>query len=154
MIRLSHSSSERPMPTRRSTLSMIVSLCVMASLPLVATLAQDKPPAIDGYDPVAYFTEKKPVQGKAEFSQVFDDKRYLFSSAKHRDLFAANPERYEPQFNGLCAGNVAKGNKVKAIPTIWRVVDGKLFLFAGPQHDEAEVAKKVTLAQSKWKEIK
>lgn len=142
------------MTTRRFTLSMIVSLCAMASLPFAVALAQDKPPAIDGYDPVAYFTEKKPVQGKAEFSQMFDEKRYLFSSAKHRDLFAANPERYEPQFNGLCAGNVAKGNKVKAIPTIWRVVDGKLFLFAGAQTDDEEVAKKVALAQAKWKEIK
>ena len=47
-----------------------------------------------------------------------------------------------------------KGNKVKAIPTIWRVVEGKLYLFAGPQNDEAEVAKRVTLAQTKWKEIK
>lgn len=142
------------MTTRRSTLFTTISLCALAGFPFAAALAQDKPPAIDGYDPVAYFTEKKPVQGKAEFSQMFDEKRYLFSSAKHRDLFAANPERYEPQFNGLCAGNVAKGNKVKAIPTIWRVVEGKLYLFAGPQNDEAEVAKRVTLAQTKWKEIK
>ncbi len=142
------------MTTRRSTLSTIVFPCVMAGFPFAAALAQDKPPAIDGYDPVAYFTEKKPVQGKAEFSRVFDERRYLFASAKHRDLFAANPERYEPQFNGLCAGNVAGGKKVKAIPTIWRVVDGKLYLFAGQQQDDEAVAKKVVLAQSKWKDIK
>ena len=142
------------MSTRRSLLSMTLSLCAMAGFPFAATLAQDKAPAIDGYDPVAYFTEKKPVQGKVEFSQVFDERRYLFSSAKHRDLFAANPERYEPQFNGLCAGNVAAGKKVKAIPTIWRVVDGKLYLFAGPQQDDEAVAKKVILAQAKWKDIK
>ena len=142
------------MTTRRSTLFTIISLGALAGFPFTAALAQDKPPAIDGYDPVAYFTEKKPVQGKAEFSQVFDEKRYLFASAKHRDLFAANPERYEPQFNGLCAGNVAGGKKVKAIPTIWRVVDGKLYLFAGQQQDDEAVAKKVVLAQAKWKDIK
>ena len=142
------------MTTRRSTLLKLCAALAIAAMPLGFALAQDKPPAIDGYDPVAYFTEKKPVQGKAEFSQVFDDKRYLFASAKHRDLFAANPERYEPQFNGLCAGNVAGGKKVKAIPTIWRVVEGKLYLFAGPQQDDEAVAKKVALAQSKWNVIK
>ena len=142
------------MTSRRSTLFRMISLCSIAGIPFAAALAQDKAPAIDGYDPVAYFTEQKPVQGKADISHVFDEKRYLFSSAKHRDLFAANPERYEPQFNGLCAGNVSAGKKVKAIPTIWRVVDGKLYLFAGPQQDDEAVAKKVVLAQAKWKEIK
>lgn len=117
-------------------------------------LAQGKAPTIDGYDPVAYFTEKKPVQGKTAFSFDFDGKLYLFSSNKNRDMFAANPDRYEPQFNGLCSGNVAKGHKVKSDPKVWRIVDGKLYLFAGPQNDEAAVTTKVQLAQSKWKEIK
>lgn len=142
------------MTCRRTALSRIAALISVSLLPPGAAYAQNKPPAIDGYDPVAYFTEKKPVQGKPEFSQVFDERRYLFSSAKHRDLFAANPERYEPQFNGLCAGNVAGGKKLKAIPTIWRVVEGKLYLFAGPQQDDEAVAKKMVLAQSKWNEIK
>lgn len=143
------------MTNRRSTLVLALLCLSLAAMAPSRALAQDKPPAIDGYDPVAYFTEKKPVQGKTEFNQVFDERRYLFSSAKHRDLFAANPERYEPQFNGLCAANVAKGNKVRAIPTAWRVVEGKLYLFGGPQQDDEAVAKKkVALAQSKWNEIK
>jgi YHS domain-containing protein len=142
------------MTTKRSILFRLACALALSSLAALSAYAQDKPPAIDGYDPVAYFTEKKPVRGKAQYSQVFDDKRYLFASSKHRDLFAANPEHYEPQFNGLCAGNVSRGNKVKANPTIWRVVEGKLYLFAGPQKDDEAVAEKVARAQSKWKEIK
>ena len=142
------------MSTRRSLLSMTLSLCAMAGFPFAATLAQDKAPAIDGYDPVAYFTEKKPVQGKVEFSQVFDERRYLFSSAKHRDLFAANPERYEPQFNGLCAGGVSKGNKVKADPTIWRVIDNKLYVYSMQMSSEDKYASIAAAAQARWKTIK
>ena len=141
------------MTTRRSSLMSLALLLAAACFP-AWTVAQGKMPSIDGYDPVAYFTEKKPVQGKPAISFDFDGKRYLFASTKHRDLFAANPDRYEPQFNGLCTGNVSKGNKVKADPTIWRVVDGRLYLFAVPQTDEAGVANRVVLAQSKWKEIK
>ena len=145
------------MSNRRETLTRMSALLACA-LPLGAALAQSKPadkaPAIDGYDPVAYFTEKQPAQGKPNISYDWDDKRYLFANAKHRDLFAANPDKYEPQFNGLCSGNVSVGKKVKADPTIWRVVDGKLYLFAGQQHNEEAVAKKVVLAQSKWKDLK
>lgn len=54
----------------------------------------------------------------------------------------------------MCAGNVSKGNKVKADPTIWRVVDGKLYLFAKQQTTDEAVAKTVVLAQAKWKDLK
>jgi YHS domain-containing protein len=142
------------MTSRRSTFAL-VGLCLsLAALSPSLAQAQGKAPAIDGYDPVAYFTEKKPVQGKAEISHVFDEKRYLFSSTKHRDLFAASPERYEPQFNGLCAGGVSKGNKVKADPTIWRVIDGKLYVYSTQMANEETYAKLATAAQSRWKAVK
>ena len=67
--------------------------------------------ALKGYDPVAYFTDGKPVKGASAISYDFDDGRYLFSSAGHRQTFAANPDRYSPQFDGLCATGVAMGMK-------------------------------------------
>ena len=56
--------------------------------------------AIKGYDTVAYHTERHAVKGKKDFSYEWNDAKWLFASAKNRDLFAANPERYAPQYGG------------------------------------------------------
>ena len=142
------------MNTRRSALQHLALALALAGFPGAASLAQEKAPAIDGYDPVAYFTEKKPVQGKSTISHDWDEKRYLFSSAKHRDLFAASPERYEPQFGGLCAGGVSHSKKNKADPTIWRIIDGKLYVFSKQMPNEETFAKVAAVANTKWKDIK
>ncbi len=57
--------------------------------------------AIKGYDPVAYFAENRAVKGKEEFEYLWEGARWRFSSAAHRDLFVANPERYMPQYGGF-----------------------------------------------------
>lgn len=142
------------MNTRRSTLQHFALALALAWLPGAASLAQDKTPAIDGYDPVAYFTEKRPVQGKPTISHDWDERRYLFSSAKHRELFAANPDRYEPQFGGLCAAGVSAGKKNKADPTVWRIIDGKLYVFSKDQGTEEAFGNKVAVAKTKWKDVK
>jgi YHS domain-containing protein len=56
--------------------------------------------AIKGYDPVAYHTEGRAVEGKSKFSYNWNDAKWYFSSAENRDLFAADPERYAPQYGG------------------------------------------------------
>jgi len=56
--------------------------------------------AIKGYDPVAYFTKGSPVKGFKEFAYNWNDAKWYFSSAQNRDLFAADPERYAPQYGG------------------------------------------------------
>jgi YHS domain-containing protein len=98
----------------------------------LGALAEDgKAPgiAIKGYDAVAYFVDGRPEKGRASLAHDFDGQRYLFSSAKHRELFAANPERYAPQFHGLCAAGLADGRRVEPDPTAFVVRDGKLYLF-------------------------
>jgi YHS domain-containing protein len=142
------------MKTRRSALQQLALALAFACLPIAGSFAQDKKPAIDGYDPVAYFTEKRPVQGNANINYDFDDRRYLFSSAKNRDLFAASPERYEPQFGGLCAAALSNGRKFKADPKIWRIVDSKLYVFAKEQASEEAYAKAAVVASAKWKDLK
>ena len=84
--------------------------------------------ALKGYDPVAYFTERKPVQGKAEFTAGHEGATYRFSSAANRDAFAAAPEKYVPQYGGYCAFGMASGYKAPIEPDAWTVVDGKLYL--------------------------
>lgn len=57
--------------------------------------------AIHGYDTVAYHTENRAVKGKKEFSYEWNDAEWHFASAENRDLFAADPDRYAPQYGGF-----------------------------------------------------
>jgi YHS domain-containing protein len=84
--------------------------------------------ALKGYDPVAYFTDGKPVLGKAEFSASHEGATYRFASAANRDAFAAAPAKYAPQYGGYCAFGMASGYKAPIEPDAWTVVEGKLYL--------------------------
>jgi len=84
--------------------------------------------ALQGYDPVAYFTDKQPVRGKAEFTAQHEGATYRFASAANRDAFAAAPAKYAPQYGGYCAFGLASGYKAPIEPDAWTVVDGKLYL--------------------------
>ena len=88
--------------------------------------------AIAGVEPVAYFIEGKPVEGKSEFAHDWMDATWYFASAENRDLFAADPEKYAPQYGGYCAFGVASGYAVSIDPAAWSVVDGKLYLNYSP----------------------
>ncbi len=84
--------------------------------------------AIQGYDAVAYFTQKKPVSGKAQFSYRWRGATWRFASAAHRDAFKANPTKYAPQYGGYCAFAVSEGVTAPTDPTAWTVHNGKLYL--------------------------
>jgi len=87
--------------------------------------------SISGYDPVAYFTDGKAVQGKAEFEYVWHKMRWRFASGEHRDLFIKDPQRYAPQYDGYCAMGAsleAEAHKDTVDPNAWAIVDGKLYL--------------------------
>ena len=84
--------------------------------------------AIRGYDPVAYFTEGKPVAGKPDFTHKWKGATWYFASAANRDRFRQDPERWAPQYGGYCAYGVAQGYAVKIEVDQWSVVDGKLYL--------------------------
>jgi YHS domain-containing protein len=88
----------------------------------------DKGVAINGYDPVAYFTEKKPVKGNPKFSLDWKGAKWLFASAANRDTFKADPAKYTPQYGGYCAFGASEGYAVKTEPDAWTVHDGKLYL--------------------------
>lgn len=86
--------------------------------------------AIDGYDPVAYFTDHKAVEGKSSLSTIYDGITYYFSSEQHRALFKANPSAYEPQYGGWCAYAMGStGEKVEIDPETFKIIDNKLYLF-------------------------
>ena len=145
------------MNTTLSRRNALVLTAVAAALPLVGVIssadAQEVPLAIKGYDPVAYFTDGKPVRGTAEFEFEWDDHRWRFASAEHRDLFKASPVRYAPQFGNYCAMALALNQVVVADPENWLISDGKLYVFgkpapAGPELFKKELAGNISKANS------
>lgn len=86
--------------------------------------------AIDGYDPVAYFTQNKAVKGKKDMAVYHQGVTYHFSSAASKELFKASPSKYEPEYGGWCAYAMGeKGEKVSIDPETYKIVNGKLYLF-------------------------
>jgi YHS domain-containing protein len=103
-------------------------------LPVAAGFAQDKATirvVLNGHDPVAYFTDGKPVKGSPEFSLDWDEARYYFANARNRDTFKADPDRYAPRFAGYCTGSMARGVRNEGNPEAWIIADGKLYVFGG-----------------------
>ena len=72
--------------------------------------------AIKGYDPVAYFTQSKPVPGSSAFTHQWMNSTWWFASAADRDEFARNPEKYAPQFGGYCAYGVSQNHTAPIDP--------------------------------------
>ncbi|MES0872234.1 YHS domain-containing (seleno)protein [Pseudovibrio sp. SCP19] len=113
--------------------------------------------AIGGTDPVAYFTENKPVQGKAEFTAQYDGVTWKFSSAENRDKFVADPVKFAPQYGGWCAVGASFGSKLETKPELWDIVDGKLYLNA---HDgavkrmQSRTIETITNADANWVDIR
>ena len=84
--------------------------------------------AVDGYDSVAYFTQKKAVKGKKSFSLTYKDVNWHFSSLENLNAFKANPARFTPQYGGYCAWAISQGYKADGNPMNWTVHNDKLYL--------------------------
>lgn len=120
----------------------------------------EKKVAIQGYDPVAYFTQKKSVKGKATIATTYEGVIYNFASQTNKDLFLKNPASYEPQYGGWCSYAMgASGEKVEVDPETFKITDGKLNLFYNAffnntlkswNKDEVSLKKK---ADANWKKI-
>ncbi|MEO9804235.1 MAG: YHS domain-containing (seleno)protein [Reichenbachiella sp.] len=110
--------------------------------------------AINGYDPVAYFTEGSAEKGEANFTFLWKDATWYFSSQTNLDLFKANPEKYAPQFGGYCAFAASKGFTANTDPTTFKVVDGKLYLCAEQKFLDEWIAggeESRRLSEENWK---
>ena len=84
--------------------------------------------AVSGYDPVAYFVEGRPVEGRKAFEFEWNGATWRFANADNRAAFAADPEKFAPQCGGYCAWAVSQGTTASTEPEVWRIVDGKLYL--------------------------
>ena len=84
--------------------------------------------AINGYDPVAYFTQGKPVKGSSKHSLEYKGSTWKFSSLENKQTFEKMPEKYAPQYGGYCAYAVSQGYTASTDPEAWSIVDDKLYL--------------------------
>src|SRR5712691_6807075 len=104
---------------------------LFATVLVPAARSEEPKLSISGYDPVAYFTEGKPLQGKAEFEYLWHKLRWRFADGAHRELFVKDPDRYTPQYDGYCAmgtTNDGAAHKDTVDPEAWAIVDGRLYL--------------------------
>lgn len=93
--------------------------------------------AMEGYDPVGYFTEGEAIRGDKAFMVEYQGAMFLFATAEHRDLFAADPERYAPAYGGYCTKTIAAGALTPASPLNWTIHGDRLFLTRSPAANEA-----------------
>ncbi len=105
-----------------------VALSVIALTARAGEFNESSGVAIKGYDPVAFFKESKPVRGKNDLRFDYKGSTFIFSSADNRATFAADPEKYAPQYGGYCAFGTARGYKADIDPATFTVIDGRLYL--------------------------
>src|SRR5579885_33687 len=109
--------------------------------------------AIQGYDPVAFFTDGRPVKGRPELPAQHDGAIYYFASKEHRDLFKKDPAKYEPVFGGYCAYGVSRNKLVEIDVAAFQIVDGRLLLqySRGVRNDFNKDTKgNLTKAEANW----
>lgn len=116
--------------------------------------------ALQGYDPVSYFLQKKPLRGKKELTAQFEGVTYYFANPSNKEAFVKNPQNYEPQYGGWCAYAMgSNGEKVEIDPETYKILDGKLYVFYNAyfnntlkswNKDEARLKKQ---ADKNWQKI-
>ena len=110
-------------------------------------------PALGGFDAVAYFTHAAATPGDARYTHAWNGATWRFASAANRDRFAAEPERYAPQYGGYCAFAMSNGSFSPGDAKRWRIEAGKLYLNANRFAQalwEASIPKRVLDADGHW----
>jgi len=112
---------------------LIVALMLLSGLTSLAT-AKDllnldgSGVAIQGYDPVAFFTDNRPLKGSPQFQSEYRGATYYFVSGEHKATFDKEPAKYEPQFGGYCAYGASTGRKAPIKIEAWQIVNGRLLM--------------------------
>jgi len=134
---------------------------LLASVPFVADAAttervvtdRNTGLAIYGVDPVAYFTDKKPIVGRAEFEFRFAGAIWRFANEGNRAAFVADPKVYMPQYGGYDPVGIARGVTTPGYPQLWLIVKNRLYFFYAAEARTAFVADPaaaITAAEARW----
>ncbi len=134
----------------------IAAIFAQAAQAGIAPVYAEKGIAIDGTDPVAYFTEGAPVAGSKDVTVDWNGATWRFSSEANRDAFAADPQAYAPQYGGYCAYAVSEGYTASTTPKAWKIVDGKLYLNYSRRIQrkwERDIPERIASADANWPKI-
>lgn len=134
-------------------LALILCSCEVESGNVYATDAG----AINGYDPVAYFSSSMPVKGLKDFSTEWSDATWYFASEENLKAFKSDPVKYAPQYGGYCAYGTAEGHKAPTQPDAWTIVNGKLYLNYNAEVKRYWLEDQTNLiikADSNWSQLK
>jgi YHS domain-containing protein len=153
-------------PFRRHPLARaVIALAALAATPAYAIVQNSPSPvdtdatglALQGFDPVAYFTMGVPTPGDPKFQATHNDATYRFASAEDLRKFKQNPDAYLPQYGGFCAMGTAHGIKLEGDPHVWKVVDNKLYVNVNPDVGRAwlrDIPANIAKANDNWPKIK
>ena len=140
----------------------LFALLIAAFVPVAAMAVSSPAPAVNvdsaglamrGYDPVAFFTDGKPVVGRPAHRLQWNGATWQFASAEALETFRAAPDRYAPQFGGYCAWAVSQHYLAPGDPKFWKIVDGKLYLNANARAKElweADQADAIIRGHGNW----
>lgn len=121
--------------------------------------------AVSGFDVVSYHgldqspvgaAQPTPLPGKSEITAEWNGATWAFASEANRDAFLADPAKFAPQYDGHCAFAVSKGGRAPGNPTLWRIVDGKLYLNVTQTvvgFWEQDIPGNITLAEGNWPSV-
>ena len=141
----------------KTLLPAVALLVAVVATPVFAQDYSKSTPGISGYDPVAYFTQGKPMKGNGYNVADYQGVTYAFANEDNRELFEANPEKYVPAYGGWCAYGVAVGKKFVADPQVWKIVKGTLYLNLDRNIQakwNKDIPGYIETADSNWKEIR
>ncbi len=111
---------------------------------------------VQGYDLVSYRNGKKPIPGNGNFLSTHKGVTYLFANQANKEAFDESAEKYVPAYGGYCAFGVSVNKKFIGDPTVWKVVNDRLYLNLDTGIQEmwlADVPGKIAQADNNWQAI-
>ncbi|MGH6709754.1 MAG: YHS domain-containing (seleno)protein [Bradyrhizobium sp.] len=96
--------------------------------------------AIEGFDPVAYFTDSRAAQGVADYEAAEAGAVWRFRNEGNRASFMAHPEIYAPQFGGYDPIDLGRGVTYAGNPRLWLIAGQRLYLFGREENRDAFTA--------------
>ena len=112
--------------------------------------------AIEGFDPVSYFTEPVPLPGLPDYEYVWQGVPWYFATAANRDVFIRNPDIYAPQYGGHCVMSLSRGFLSDGKPRLFLIEGLKLYMFYSVANREAFLAGEevvVATATGNWTKL-
>ena len=135
----------------------VIGICFSVSLAADPVNMNGDGVAIDGYDAVSYHLVDQARRGDSRFSTRWRDATWYFVSEDNLRKFIADPERYAPQYTGHCANGLSDGHKVPGDPEIYRIIDGRLYLFYsrwGQLQWAVDQQEQIRLAGEYWEQVR